>query len=211
MKQLITSKTAEITAPVRMAIGFTKQLTLERKSSKDIFGAPFLQVAAKALAQLMEEEELKSKGVLYTDNAARPAKGAFVLLSEEAVAQMIEVLKDLGLTKFEDTTPVDFFIRPTVNVTQDCILPTPIASELVFQNSPDLVKLLFRVIVMDPMCIDEQGNNLYLKELPDNYVQSILNVLNPMAIYRTCPLHNPVNFLKTPVPPNPPTSLHRFQ
>jgi len=83
---------------------------------------------------MIEADEVKDKGVLYTDIAARPARGAFVLLSEIAVVQILEVLKDLGLTKFEDTTPVNFFISPTVNMTQNHIHPTPIESELVFQK-----------------------------------------------------------------------------
>jgi len=184
MKQLITSKTAEITAPVRMAIGFTKQLTLERKSSKDVLGRPFSEVAARAIAQMIEADEVKSKGILY-NSAARPAQGAFALLSEAAIAQMLEVLKDLGLHIFENATPVDFFIRPTVNMTQEHISPTPIECQTIFQKySPDLVKLLFHVIVMDPMFIDEQGKNLYLQELPAQYIAAVLNVLNPMACYR---------------------------
>lgn len=171
--------------PIRLAVGVTKVLMY--KNSSRVFGRPFSKVAADAIAEVFERREIQEKGILYNDNEARPAQGSFALLSEDAVAQMLGVLKDLGLMKFEDSTPVDFFIKPTVNITQDHISPTPIESELVFQMPKSLqgmVQALFRVIVMDPMFIDEKGRSLNLTQLPTKYMEGVLNCLNPASFFK---------------------------
>ncbi len=171
--------------PIRLAVGVTKILMF--KNSSRVLGRPFSKAAADAIAQVIEKREQEEKGILYNENEARPAKGSFALLSEEAVDQMLGVLKDLGLVKFEDSTPVDIFIKPTVNINQDHISPTPIESELVFQMPKSVegkIQLLFRVIVMDPMFIDEKGKNLNLTQVPDKYVAGVLNCLNPLSFFK---------------------------
>ena len=160
---------------------------LKSKNSRSVLGQPFSQAAAKAIAGIFEKRELQQNGILYGENETRPAQGAFALLSEDAVERMLCVLKYLGLNKFEDSTPVDFFIKPTVNINQDHIAPTPIESETVFQMpkiSQDKVQLLFRAIVMDPMFVDDQGKNLNLAQIPEKYVEAVLNSLNPAAYYK---------------------------
>jgi len=158
-----------------------------KKSSKNVLGRSFSEAAAEAVAGIFEKRELKQNGILYNENDARPGQGAFAILSEEAVNRMLDILEALGLFKFEDSTPVDFFIKPTVHIDQDHIAPTPIESETIFQMPkavPSKVQLLFRVIVMDPMFIDDQGKNMNMTKIPGKYVEAVLNSLNPAAYYR---------------------------
>ena len=171
--------------PIRLAMGITNVLMF--KNSRAVLGRPFSKAAAEAIVGIFEKRELQQNGILYNDDETRPAQGAFALLNEDAVGRMFAVLKDLGLIKFEDSTPVDFFIKPTVYISQDHIAPTPIESETVFQmpkTSQQKVELLFRVIVMDPMFVDDQGKNLNLTKIPGKYIEAVLNSLNPAAYYR---------------------------
>jgi len=176
-------KPTETTAPIRMAIGITKNVLIN-KSSRNVLGKTFTQAAAVAYSEIFAKRELQRTGILYSEQEKRPASGAFALLSEDDVAQMLGVLKDLGLQKFEDSTPVDFFVKPMVKIDQDYIAPTPVESELFFQmakTAKDKVELLFRVVVMDPLFVNAAGDNLKLTDLPEQYVIGVLNSLNPAA------------------------------
>jgi hypothetical protein len=170
--------------PIRLAGAFTRVLML--KNSRKVLGVPFAQAAAKAIADELVAREIKQNGILYNENEARPAKGAFVITGEDEVGEVLGMLRALGLKKFEDSTPVDFFIKPTVLIDQDHITPATVESDLVFQSPQDRegrVQLIARVMVMDPMFIDEKGRNLNLTQLPAKYVEAVLNALNPAAIY----------------------------
>ena len=169
--------------PVRLGIGVTKNI-LTNKASRNVLGRTFAQAAAVAYADIFEKREIQQTGILYQEQVSRPTEGAFVLLSEDDVDQMLTVLKDLGLPNFEDSTPVDFFVKPVLDLNQDHVAPTPIESELVFKiakTTQDKVQLLFRVVVMDPAFVDNAGKNLKLTELPQKYIEGVLNSLNPAA------------------------------
>lgn len=158
-----------------------------QKISKVVFGKKFNEVAASAIAEVFEKRELKEKGVLYNVNETRPRSGAIALLSDDSVVQMLGVLKDFGLVKFEDSTSVDFFIKPIVVLNQDHIAPTPIQSELIFQMPKALqgkIQALFRVIILDPMFINAEGKRLNLSQPPTEYVEAVLNCLNPASFFR---------------------------
>lgn len=144
-------------------------------------------MAACAIATKLARREMADNGLLYGENESRPARGAFSLLSEDDVSEMLEMLRAVGLYKFEDSTPVDFFIKPLVLVEQDHIAPSTVECNLVFKHPASKggdVRLLCRFMVMDPMFVNQNGENLFLSELPKKYCEAVLNSLNPAAYFR---------------------------
>jgi hypothetical protein len=171
--------------PTRMCLGLPQAIVM--RSSRQVLGMEFSEAAGRAVIHNIRKREEQQDGILYKRSDSRPIVGAFDLVSEETTTQMGEVLTVLGLRKFEDAVPVDFFIKPTVLVSLDAIAPTPLESEIVFVAplAPDEpVRLLFRLVVMDPLIVDENGKNLNLTHLPEKWVEQVLNTMNPAAYFR---------------------------
>lgn len=107
-----TARTFE--EPFRTRLGLSR--TIVQKSSPQVLGMDFIEAAARAVVRSMHKREEQNHGLQYKHTDSRPIAGAFDLVSEEMTTQMGEVLTVLGLRKFEDAVPVDFFIKPTVLV-----------------------------------------------------------------------------------------------
>jgi len=154
------------------------------KGSPEVFGHSFAQKAALVVQREYEKRERQHNGMSYTADMTRPIPGSFALVSNEAVVAMIGVLKDLGLTKFEDSTPVDFFIKPILDINEVHIAPAPVEGEIVLSSKPLVEELLFRVVIMDPLFVDQNGNNLMKTEVPAYYAAGVLNAFNPAMYYK---------------------------
>jgi hypothetical protein len=171
--------------PIRLAAGITRKLSL--RNSRRILGIPFSEAAAMALVERFMKREVLENGFLYNDNDNRPAQGAFVLTNDDDVEEMFGVLKSLGLNRFAFITPADVFAKPILHIDEDHIAPATVESGLVFQmakNQNHIVQLIFRVMIMDPMFVDERGRSLNLTRIPAKYVEAVLNSLNPAAYFR---------------------------
>jgi len=168
--------------PVRVTMGIISNL-----STKNRHGQEFSNLSANAVTQAIRKKEVKRYGILYDENDIRPAVGAFVLIPDAAVIEMFSVLSRLGLRKLEDSISADLYFKPIVHLPDNHVAETPLEGGMIFDDLPlgkRGVQVTFRIIVMDPMFINENQQNLNLKDLPEDYVVNVLNTLDPMAVYK---------------------------
>ena len=163
--------------PIRMAMG------MANKTSLAIYGQKFTTAAAAASADDYVIQEIQNTGILYLDLDSRPTSGSFVFISAKDEKVMLDKLKNL-LPNFERSTPVDVFFQKVVKIDQDHISTTPLESQFRFPSMRiirDKVRVLFRVSIIDPMFTDDTKKNLNLTEVPQKYIEGVLNTLNPAA------------------------------
>lgn len=177
---------AVLSVPIRMAIGATDTLMFRnRKSSLSVLGMPFRDAMARAFKKNVANIESEEYGAEYEEQQmSRPAPGAIPILSQEDVDEMMDVLINLGLSRFESAMPVDFSYKPTLKIDEDYVLPAPLECETSFEPVSNMARLVHRVIAIDFLFIDEKGRNLNLTKLPQKAIEGILNPLDPTSYDR---------------------------
>ncbi len=157
----------------------------DEKNSNRVLQNDFADLAAEEARGIIQRRDKERHGIKYQKGEARPAAGAFEIVPEANTAVMLDALAQNGLVRFEDNTPVDFSVKDFKILEGEYIDEVPTSSEILFQfpkREGGSAQVLFRVLLVDPRFVDENGKPLY-KELPQEYVKAVLNNLNPLALF----------------------------
>ena len=157
----------------------------DKKNSRRVLQSSFADLAAEEARIIIHRRDQERHGNIYQEGEARPAEGAFEIVSETNVTAMLDVLVQNGLVRFENNTPVDFSVKDVPEMEKDYIEEVPTSSEILFQmpkRKGGRAEVLFRVLLVDPRFVDENGNPLH-KDIPKGYVKAVLNTLNPFTLF----------------------------
>jgi hypothetical protein len=157
----------------------------DKKNSLRVLHGDFADLAADEARAIILRRDRERHGEPYRQGQTRPAGGAFEIVPETHVAQMLHVLVKHGLVCFENNTPVDICVKKVTMPDGDFLAEVPTSSEILFQSPKregDNAKVLFRVLLTDPCFVDNDNNPLY-QELPQKYIKAVLNNLNPFALF----------------------------
>ena len=157
----------------------------EQKNSNRVLQRDFADLAIEEAREIIQRRDKERHGEKYEKGQTRPVQGAFEIVPEENAAVMLDVLVQNGLVRFEDNTPVDFHIKEIKMMEGEYIDEVPTSSEILFQfpkGKSGSAHVLFRVLLVDPKFVDENGQPLY-KEIPQKYVKAVLSNLNPLALF----------------------------
>jgi hypothetical protein len=157
---------------------------LRGKNTLGVYGRDYPTIVSEAYRQNVEVEILDTDGVSANERS-RPPKGSFSLIEDEDIVRMLDVLKVIGLRKFEDMIPIDFYTKPVKIDPRDHLEQGGVKSELYFRlpvNPKDKVGVIFRVLVTYPYFINENGEKITLTELPEWYRKGVMSNFNASAI-----------------------------
>jgi hypothetical protein len=170
--------------PIRQAIGAADVAFFKNKrSSVSVLGTTFRCILAEAYKKTVAHAEEAEFGFDYLEsNMTRPAPGAVSTLSEDDVDEMMEVLTNLGIIRYEVATPVDYSYKFMEFIDEDQLFPASVECETSLDPVSGMAKLVHRIVVMDFLFTDKKGKNLNLTKLPQKIMEGILNALDP-AMY----------------------------
>jgi len=158
------------------------------KTTRAQFGKSFIELILEGLIPAFNRIERNLFGLSIEPDEERPWPGAFVLLSDDEVKLLLDVLEINGLQRFSDQLNIEWFTRaeeiPT-NIDAILVHRSTASSQIIFQLPTverDFARLIFRIGIIDPQFVDEEGNPLYT-ELPPWYVRGVLNNYHPYAVY----------------------------
>jgi len=157
----------------------------DEKNSNRVLQQDFADLAVEEARAIIKRRDIERHGNKYEKGQTRPVHGAFEIVPEENAAAMLDVLVQNGLIRFENNTPVDFHIKEIKMMEGEYIDEVPTSSEILFQfpkRQGGSAHVLFRVLLVDPKFVDENGQPLY-KEIPHKYVKAVLDNLNPFKLF----------------------------
>jgi hypothetical protein len=160
----------------------------QHKTTEAQEGYSFEELIARETTRKIERIVEKEFGKKIRSDEERPWPGAFAIVDEKVVILWLKMLESNGLHRFSDRITIDWFTK-AVAVKNGMIEAhkAPIASEPAFRfprNPCDLTSVMFRITVMDPQFLDPETKTSLYKELPKEYIVSILNTLNPDVLYQ---------------------------
>jgi HEAT repeat protein len=146
--------------------------------------------AAGDLAEEFHKRDIAEHRTVYTgaDPRERPAKGAFVIVSEEAAGEMRRALVANGLGAFAAGIGWVFSCKPvSISANPLHIEGMPVECEMAMCNpvrAGGSFTLAGRIVVEDPCFLDGRGNPA-AAELPAIYCEQVLKAFNPFEAFRS--------------------------
>lgn len=166
----------------------TKRNVRYEKTTEAQEGRSFEELRAMETIRKIERLVEKQFGKKITKEEERPWPGAFALVEERVVWLWLNMLNSSGLGRFSDKISVDWFTKAvSLQSGKTGVKKTPIGSELFFRiprNNKEFASLVFRIVIIDPQFMDHVSLEPLYKEIPQEYVEAILNTFNPHVLYQ---------------------------
>jgi hypothetical protein len=157
------------------------------KITETVKGCTFEEILAAETKSRIKRIIEKSIGRKIKPGEKLPHPGTFSIVSENILDTWWEMLKINGLSFFAENISADRFIKkePIFKEGVIEIRTTPVWSQPLIhfpEPSGKDAQLSFRIIIIAPVFLDSIGRPAY-KDLPEKYISSVLNTLNPAVLY----------------------------
>lgn len=168
--------------------GFTETRNRYEKTTEAQEGRSFEELRAMETIRKIERLVEKQFGKKIALDEERPWPGAFSLVEERIVWLWIKMLDSNGLGRFSDKINIDWFTKAeSLQSGKIGVKKTPIGSEPFFRFprcDKDLGSLVFRIVVIDPQFLDPDSKKPLYKEIPQEYIEAVLNTFNPNVLFQ---------------------------